>query len=152
MHGVLADRSLYRFTGGEPPDLDDLRRRYRAQVSGPPGGPETWSNWIVRVTADDRAIGFVQATVVGTAADVAWLIGSAHQGRGLATEAAGAMCDWLARQGVRRLTAHIHTDHVASQHVAARLGLIDSGALDDDDEQIWVTGSIGAVRDPGRRR
>src|SRR6185503_13248208 len=46
---VLADPALYAFTGGEPPSVESLRRRYALQVVGQsPDGTETWLNWIVR--------------------------------------------------------------------------------------------------------
>lgn len=134
---VLADSLLYEFTGGEAPDLDALTHRYRSQVSGPPDGGEHWYNWIVRRTEDRRAVGFVQATVIGDEAEVAWLIGVDHQGQGLAVEAAGCMCEWLIGSGIDRIVAHIHPGHIASTKVAQALGLTPTGESDDDGEAIW---------------
>lgn len=49
MVAVLADPALYGFTGGHPPDLAALQRRYAAQSRGlAPDGTEWWLNWIVR--------------------------------------------------------------------------------------------------------
>lgn len=91
---VLADRSLYAFTGGEPPDVVTLRQRYGAQVGGAsPTGDERWLNWIVRRRDEGDTIGYVQATLtapggtaplgdVGDAADVAWVVGVPWQGHG----------------------------------------------------------------------
>lgn len=136
---VLADVALYEFTGGEPPTLDSLTDRYRRQTAGSDDPDEVWFNWIIR-TDDGRAVGFVQATVVRESADVAWVIGVRDQGRGLATEAATAMCEWLADHGIRRIEAHIHPRHVASQSVAANIGLGPTHELDDEGEEIWATG------------
>jgi len=47
------------------------------------------------------------------------------------------MCDWLASQGIARLSAHIHPDHTVSKAVAATLGLDPTGKLDDEGEMIW---------------
>jgi RimJ/RimL family protein N-acetyltransferase len=47
------------------------------------------------------------------------------------------MCDWLASQGIARLSAQIHHDHTASNAVAAKLGLDPTGKLDDVGEMIW---------------
>ena len=44
MVGVLADLDLYAFTGGEPPSLERLEARYRAQVAGSPRPGEDWHN------------------------------------------------------------------------------------------------------------
>ena len=106
-------------------------------MAGSDTSGESWHNWIVRVPEGD-AIGFVQATVVAAAADVAWLIGVAAQGQGHASEAAGAMCTWLSTTGVTRIDAHIHPDHIASQRVATAVGLVCSGRRDDDGEDIWT--------------
>ncbi|GAB3761117.1 GNAT family N-acetyltransferase [Microlunatus parietis] len=138
MVAVLADPLLYTFTGGSPPDLDQLRDRYRRLAGGrSPDGAERWLNWIVRL--DEVPIGVVQATVRPAAgeADVAWEIGTAWQGRGYASEAAAGLVDWLLADGVRVVGAYVHPEHVASQRVAARAGLSRTEATVDG-EQRWV--------------
>ncbi|RFA11190.1 GNAT family N-acetyltransferase [Subtercola boreus] len=129
MVDVLADPALYRFTGGEPPSIQQLTSRYERQVEGRSSdGREQWLNWIVCDHAAG-ALGFVQATVTGgggpaSAAELAWLVSPAHQGRGIATEAAGAMLSWLRdAAGVTVFAAHIHPDHAGSEAVARHLGL-----------------------------
>jgi RimJ/RimL family protein N-acetyltransferase len=153
MADVLADPSLYRFTGGRPPTLDDLRRRYATQVQGGlPGGLERWLNWVVRLRADPTAIGYVQATVTdgGRRADLAWVVGTSWQGHGFAAEAASGMADRLAAQGARILTAHIRADHAASAAVARRIGLVRTDELEDG-EQVWRL-DIGARDDAKQAR
>jgi RimJ/RimL family protein N-acetyltransferase len=137
MVAVLAHAELYEYTGGSPPDQATLATRFRAQVQGPPAGDEHWLNWVVRSRDSGVAIGFVQATVVESRADVAWVVGVESQGQGLATEAATAMVEWLRKSGAESIEAHIHPDHRASQRVAERLGLTRTGATDDDGEEIW---------------
>lgn len=140
MVGVLADSTLYSFTGGTAPDLEALQERYRAQIAGPPRDGETWHNWVIRQNDAGGAVGFVQATVIDDSADVAWTIGPAWQRRGYAREAAAAMSDWLLSNGVRRLTAHIHPEHTASMGVATAIGLAATDETDDDGEVIWASG------------
>lgn len=135
---VLADPALYEFTGGSPPSLDKLEHRYRAQVIGPPRSEEVWHNWILRLLGPKTAIGFVQATVVGGSAELAWVVGLAWQGRGYAIEGAMAMRDWLAAMGTTRFTAHIHPDHHASGKVAIAIGLHRTTEVDKDGEVIWI--------------
>lgn len=140
MAAVLAAPELYTFTGGTPPTVDDLRARYRRQVVGcSPDGTQLWRNWIVRPVGTEEAVGYVQATVAGdhSSADIAWVIGSAWQGRGYATVAAAAMVDWLGRRGVERFRAAIHPDNAASNAVARRLGLQPTDEFDDG-ERVWV--------------
>ena len=67
------------------------------------------------------------------------MVGRPWQGLGYATEASKAMCDWMAIQGMARLSAHIHPDHTPSKAVAGKLGLHPTGKLDHDHEgeMIW---------------
>jgi RimJ/RimL family protein N-acetyltransferase len=140
MVGVLADPTLYSFTDEAPPDLATLRERYARQVAGCSGdGSEQWLNWIARLRDTGEAVGFAQATVTvsGNHADVAWLIGLPWQGQGFASEAASAVVRWLLDAGVQTVEAHIHPGHVASQAVARRAGLVATGIIDRDGEEVW---------------
>ncbi|MFI5836709.1 GNAT family N-acetyltransferase [Micromonospora sp. NPDC051300] len=150
---VLADPALHTFIGGEPAATAALRARYERLVAGSPDPAETWCNWVVRLRDDGRLTGFVQATVTaaegparhaetagaravghrhlheatpadaGPVAEIAWVVGTPWQGRGIATEAARGMTGWLGRRGVRTLVAHIDPDHRASAAVATACGL-----------------------------
>jgi RimJ/RimL family protein N-acetyltransferase len=175
MVGVLADSSIYRFTGGEAPTALTLARRYRAQVIGHSAdGCTGWLNWIVTLAATSAPIGFVQATLTERSltershtqrsltershtershtershtershtewsltqrsqvvADLAWVVTPAHQGRGLASEAAIAMTVWLADHGVDRFAANIHPQNEASAAVARTVGLHPTSAIVD---------------------
>lgn len=140
MVGILADPELYRFTGGSPPTLEELAARYEAQTAGSGTRDEAWHNWIIRL--DGSAVGFVQATVregagSNVSADLAWVVGTGWQNRGLAKEAALAMREWLETDGVDRFSAHVHPSHAASQRVAEVIGLRRTGEKDDDGEEIW---------------
>ena len=135
---LLADFSLYGYSGGEPPTLEELQTRYRRQVSGSADPGESWLNWIIRTSPDGHAIGFIQATVGDFKADLAWLVGVDHQGSGVATEATDAVKTWLVSKGVGRVEAHIHPAHDASRAVARRIGMLPTGAFDEDGEELWV--------------
>lgn len=126
MSAVLADPSLYEFTGGEPPPPDALAGQYAVQTRGRSAdGTELWINSIVVFGAEQTPIGYVQATrpVPGTEAEIAWVIGRPWQGQGYAARATRLLADDLVEQGVERLVAHIHPQHAASHRVAARLGM-----------------------------
>lgn len=127
--GVLFDPELHTFMGGEPLGLEQLRIRYARLVGRrSPDGTQEWLNWVVRRREDRVVVGTVQATVQDLAgvrtAEVAWVVGTAHQGRGYARESAAAMVGRLRVMGVRRLVAHIHPAHAASAAVARALGLV----------------------------
>lgn len=136
---VLSDERLYSFTGGRPPTVDELRARYeRLAVGHSADGSQEWRNWIVRRRRGGRAVGTVQATITMAAdrAEVAWVIGAPWQGRGYATQAAGALVRWLLARGVGTITAHVAPGHAASERVAARAGLVPSGEIEDG-ERVW---------------
>lgn len=119
MAAVLSDPGLYRFTGGEPLTAPELRARYERQVSGPPG----WRNWVIWLRAEERLVGYVQATIDERTAEVAWVIGTPWQSRGLAGAAATALVGRLMEQEIDTVVAHIHPGHAASAAVATAAGL-----------------------------
>jgi RimJ/RimL family protein N-acetyltransferase len=139
MAGVLADLVLYAVIGGAPPTAPGLRARYARQVAGSPDPGVSWCNWVVRLRGEDRLAGTVQATVEGgEVAEIAWVVGAPWQGRGIATEAARGLVDWLTAQGVRTVVAHIHPDHAASAAVATAAGLTPTDEWHDGEVR-WRT-------------
>jgi RimJ/RimL family protein N-acetyltransferase/predicted N-acetyltransferase YhbS len=152
MVGVLGDKRLYSFIGGRPPSLPELRSRYeRLAACRSANGTEEWHNWIIRLRADRQPIGHAQATITaaGSAADVAWVVGSRWQGKGFASEAARAIVDWLEALGVDTITAHVHPHHHASAAVAANAGLVATGEVENG-EQVWRRVRRPAGRPDGR--
>ena len=144
MQPVLADPALHTFIGGVPRSAAELEARYARLAAGrSDDGAEVWGNWVVRVTATGAAAAELQATVPAAGpgagpALVAWVVGTAFQGHGYATEAASSLVTRLRAAGWS-VAADIHPDHVASQRVARTAGL----ALTDqivDGEQRWLVG------------
>jgi RimJ/RimL family protein N-acetyltransferase len=136
MVGALADPSLYVVTGGTPPTFDELTARYGRQVVGQSDdGSETWHNWVIRNRATGEAAGFIQSTVTHEGgrviAELAWVVGVPWQGRGLATEGAEAAMKAVTDDGADEVRAHIAPGHVASEIVAARLGLRRTEVMHD---------------------
>jgi len=140
MVAVFADPASYEFIGGNPPTLVELEARFDRWAAGSGRAREAWHNWAVRLAADRQPIGHLQATVVGSgeqsSADIAWLVGTPWQGAGYASEAAGALVDWLRQSGVHAVTAHVHADHLASASIAARAGLAPTDEVDGG-EVVW---------------
>ncbi|WP_448317235.1 GNAT family N-acetyltransferase [Streptomyces sp. CO7] len=148
MAAVLGDPALHAFIGGEPETPQGLRSRYRRLVAGSSDPAVGWLNWVIRLRAASCLTGTVQATVhfdgPDTVAEVAWVVGTPWQGRGIAGEAARALVDRLGQQGVRTVVAHIHPAHTASAAVATAAG------LEATDE--WHDGEIRWVKTLPRRR
>lgn len=140
MYPILADPALYRFTGGNPPRDSEWMEQWFSGLESrkSPDGTQDWLTWIVCLDNEVAPIGYVQATVTGAEADIAWLIGTAWQGQGYAREAVALMLDQLAERGVQRLTAHIHPEHHASQKVAAAVGL-ERTATCHEGEDVWAS-------------
>lgn len=140
MTGVLNDERLHEFIGGRPATRTELRARYRKLEVGSGNPREIWLNWIVRLRTTAEPVGTVQATVTsdgtGWSAHVAWVIGVPWQSQGFATEAAGALADWLRSRGATALLATIHPDHAASAGVASRIGLHGTDE-EIDGERVW---------------
>jgi RimJ/RimL family protein N-acetyltransferase len=139
---VLADPALHAFTGGEPAGEDELRARFARHAAGrSPDGGQGWLNWVARDRATHAPVGTVQATITDDegpwTATLAWVVARSRQGEGLATEAAGAVQDWLRGRGVTRFVAYIHPDHGASAAVARHLGLAATDELRDGEVR-WV--------------
>jgi len=144
MFSVLGDPAIYEFENQPPASLEALRRRYAALESRcSPDGREQWLNWVVRLPAGE-AIGYVQATVYpDRRAAIAYEVGSAWWGRGLARRAVEAMlAELVAAHGARRLTAVLKQRNLRSLHLLQRLGFEPAAPDDplrqylDDDE--WL--------------
>ncbi|MFF8035585.1 MULTISPECIES: GNAT family N-acetyltransferase [unclassified Streptomyces] len=146
MAAVLSDPALHTFTGGAPDTPQALRSRYRRLTAGSPDPAVSWLNWVIRLRGEACLTGTVQATIGfsghGAVAEVAWVVGTPWQGRGIAGEAARGLVDWLCRQRVRTVIAHIHPGHRASSAVATAAGLTPT------DE--WHEGEIRWSRGIGR--
>jgi RimJ/RimL family protein N-acetyltransferase len=139
MAGVLADPALHAFIGGAPLSRPELRARYERLAAGSPDPAVSWCNWVIQVRDPGCLAGTVQATIAGASeltAQVAWVVGTPWQGRGIATEAARALVAWLGRRQVRAVIAHIHPGHVPSAAVAAAAGLCPTDQWQDG-ERWW---------------
>ena len=136
MAKVLSDPDLYTFIGGQPPSVEAVEDRYRRQLAGPDREDEQWLNWVMQ--RDDELVGYVQATITGDTAEIAWVVGTPWQGNGYAKEAALGLVRWLDAQGIERVIAHVHPDHAASAAVTTAAGLTRTDQLDDG-EYLWST-------------
>jgi RimJ/RimL family protein N-acetyltransferase len=127
LYPLLCDpRQLEYLDEGAPASLDALRNRYtRLESRRSADGREHWLNWAIvapAITAD--AIGFVQSTVLEDGrAWVAYEVGCAWWGRGIATEATRAMIDHLALgYAVTQCMATVDQRNARSWRLLERLG------------------------------
>ncbi|HCA86278.1 MAG TPA: GNAT family N-acetyltransferase [Streptomyces sp.] len=146
MAAVLSDPALHAYIGGAPAAPDALRARYERLVADSPDPAVSWCNWVIRLREQACLVGTVQATITARGserlAEIAWVVGSPWQGRGIATEAARGLVGRLQRQPVpaaHTVIAHIHPDHAASAAVATAAGLTPSGELHDGEVRWQLT-------------
>lgn len=126
---VLRDPSLYRYLDEAPPESEAQLRRlyaYRERRMSP-DGQEQWLNWTV-FSLSGHALGYVQATVLpDRRAWVAYVMGSAHWGRGLASEAVRAMIVHIAQAfSLQRCQALVEAANGPSIRLLQRLGFQDA--------------------------
>lgn len=142
---------LHRYIGGSPRTVDELRARYARLERGSGSADVVWANWLIRDTPSGDLVGTIQATIEPgeRRATLAWVVGVAVQGRGIAGAGAAAVRDHLVANGIRRFRALIHPDNHASARVAAGLGMLRSGEWEDG-EEIWASTVRGSEVDAGR--
>jgi RimJ/RimL family protein N-acetyltransferase len=93
---------------------------------------------VISLRDEARLVGTVQATIADRSAEIAWVVGTPWQGRGIAGEAARGLVAWLATQPVHTVVAHIHPDHHASAAVATSAGLTATDVWQDGEVR-WET-------------
>jgi ribosomal-protein-alanine N-acetyltransferase len=125
LHGILHEEGVLRyFPRPAPPPrerveqfiADQLRRWER----------DGFGLWAAELRATQMLAGWVglQNLPETQEVEVGYLLGKAHWGQGLATEAAMASLRYgFEILGLRQIVAIVHRENLASQHVAQKLGM-----------------------------
>jgi RimJ/RimL family protein N-acetyltransferase len=124
MFTLLQDPAIYRYENEAPPSVEWLEERFRRlETRRSADGNEQWLNWVVRLRGSSL-IGFVQATLrQDRSAAIAYVFGSAHWGKGYASEAVKAMlAELVAYYGVTSFAAVLKRDNQHSVRLLDRLG------------------------------
>jgi RimJ/RimL family protein N-acetyltransferase len=115
-------------------DVEALRARFwRWETRESPDGLAAWLNWIARRLDDGAATAWIQATVAGGAAEIAYATLPSQRRRGYCAEAVRALVEWLDAASVE---AHIEPANEASAAVARAAGLHPTSELHDG-EVVW---------------
>jgi [ribosomal protein S5]-alanine N-acetyltransferase len=120
----LRDARLYTWIDEKPPQsLEWLRSRYeRLQARRSPDGSEAWLNWAIWSVGESRYIGYVQATLRGRSAFVAYVLFADAQGKGFAREAVTAMIrELVANYNVAEVRASVDRRNLRSCALLAEL-------------------------------
>ncbi|HEX3426195.1 MAG TPA: GNAT family N-acetyltransferase [Acidimicrobiales bacterium] len=124
LFAALNDPAVSVFLDENPPEsVDSLRRRLtRLETRSSPDGSEAWLNWAILVL-DGPVIGYVQATIRGRTAEIAYVLQPARWGQGYAREATVALLQMLADDwNVERVTATVDQSNARSVSLLRRLG------------------------------
>ena len=137
MFTALADPAIYLYVDEAPPvSIEKLADRYSRLESRRSGdGTEYWLNWVARETATGNIAGYVQATVAGSRAFIAYVIAPSFQGKGFGREAAFAMIGELQyTYNVRQLRANVDLRNAASLALLRSLGFREIAGADAGDQ------------------
>jgi RimJ/RimL family protein N-acetyltransferase len=142
--GLYSREDVMRWLGPHPrrplatrEEARDRLRRWQAREDGLPAPLGLWA--MVPLAAGPEPgepVGTLLLLPLSDAdgptglVEVGWHLHPSHQGRGLATEAARAVLAMAVQAGIDQVLALTDLDNVASQRVAARLGLRDEGVTD----------------------
>ncbi len=125
---IYTDPDVTRYYRAPIPDRDAVQQAVDRRLSLPlePG----MGSWVLERA--DEVVGLAHLwpsrELPGALPETGWLLGSAHWGHGLATEAATAVIDHgLHRLGLPAVWALVHHDNKPSLAVARRLGLLEVG-------------------------
>jgi RimJ/RimL family protein N-acetyltransferase len=124
---AFADPAVRAFIPDEPATVEAMIERITRVATGPPADrpDEVWVNFAFLLQG--RAIGRIEATVQNGIAEIAYIIGPAYGGRGLATEAV----EWLIDRVWQRwptipIYACIAERNERSRRLVGRLGFIET--------------------------
>ncbi|MEV8042294.1 GNAT family N-acetyltransferase [Streptomyces griseoluteus] len=118
--------------------------------------PDSEGAWVLQTRGSTRGLAVANGSrqavweFFGTELEIAWVVGTPWQRRGIAKEAAVALVAWLTARPVRSITAHIHPDHHASAAVARAAGLAPTPERQDGEVRWECAGHAGGSGGSGR--
>lgn len=121
----LSDLIIYQHIPDEPPASPEaLKDRFRhLEQRQSPDGSELWLNWAINDVRRRTYVGYIQATVVGCNAELAYVLTSSAWGYGIATASCQLVLGYL-RHGcaVSSVEAQTDTRNIRSIQLLRRLG------------------------------
>lgn len=125
LHRILGDRDVLRyFPNTDPPTRDRVQKLISGQLKHWEERGYGW--WAIELPSQDDLIGWsgLQFLPETEEVEVAYLLGRAFWGKGLATEAARAGLQYGFEDiGLESIVAIVHPENVASQRVIEKLGM-----------------------------
>lgn len=131
------DPAVARYQGWTEFDEAQALEFIAGLQAGRPGVPGVWYQFAIGLLSEGTLIGDVGLRLLAdtpTTADIGYTLMTAHQGRGLASEAVRAVIALAFSQlGVTRIQATVDDRNTRSLALARRLGMIEESAI----ETVW---------------
>jgi len=125
LHHILGDEDVLRyFPNTDPPSRDKVQKMVSGQLKH--WGEHGYGWWAVELRTESKFIGWcgLQYLRETEEVEVAYLLGKAYWGQGLATEGARASLRYgFEELGLESIVGIVHPGNVASQRVLEKLGL-----------------------------
>ena len=142
VHAMRSDPDVVRYLYGEVQSRDETRTSLAQKIAAPAWVQEgDWLSAAVveresRVIVGDMALHWVSER--GRTAEIGFVFDPRHQGKGLATEAAGALIDWVFEEaGFHRVIGRTEARNAASARVLEKLGMrLEAHFVENE----WVKG------------
>jgi RimJ/RimL family protein N-acetyltransferase len=130
-HRLAEDDELRRrFDSRRPATAEETRGAFQRWIDAWAAGAPTRTYLAFR--ASELVGGVELRRTRWERGELSWWTYASHRRAGLATRAARLLCDAAAGvEGLTELHAHIDPDNFASRHLAARLGFVEAGMVDD---------------------
>jgi hypothetical protein len=122
---ALCDPRVYEFISGPCPTPSELKLSFARKATGAPTHrpDECWLDYAVRLRDTGKAIGRLEATLIGRRAEVAYLFGTDFWGCGYATDGLAWLHELLAGSfGVVEFWATVAPGNLRSRRLLERAG------------------------------
>lgn len=148
LYQALKDPKVARYIGG--PDLtsvEDAQKRIEF-VTNPNNAPAglKWLNFVIML--EDQIIGRLEATITGSKAEIAYLIGPMWWGNGYGLEATKWLIDYLQAFQVSEFWATVHPENTYSIKLLHNLGFRETKNFDSNYLQSLDEGDLVFTKSP----
>jgi RimJ/RimL family protein N-acetyltransferase len=142
VHAMRSDPGVVRYLYGEVQSRDETRTSLEQKIAAPAWGQE--GDWL-SAAAVERESGLIVGDMAlhwvserDRTAEIGFVFDPGHQGKGFATEAAGALIDWVFEEaGFHRVIGRAEARNAASARVLEKLGMRLEAHLVENE---WVKG------------
>ena len=124
------DAQVARYTSWLPHRSLDETRNFLEQYCEAGRKAGTVFSWLITQAEGGHTAGMIDFRLAGCRAEVGYVLARRYWGRGLMTEAAGAVVECaMAQPEIYRVWATVDLDNVASQRVLEKVGMAREGVL-----------------------